>query len=84
MCIKYICFFIQDSIENNPLGDGGERVDFTYSENLDISKLDMYQQNHIQRYLFAENIIQEGEGYMAAFFRQVKIGVLTLTLEKKQ
>ena len=23
-------------------------------------------------------------GYMAAFFRQVKIGVLTLTLEKKQ
>lgn len=24
------------------------------------------------------------DGYMAAFFRQVKIGVLTLTLEKKQ
>ena len=24
------------------------------------------------------------KGYMAAFFRQVKIGVLTLTLEKKQ
>ena len=24
------------------------------------------------------------ERYMAAFFRQVKIGVLTLTLEKKQ
>ena len=26
----------------------------------------------------------EAVGYMAAFFRQVKIGVLTLTLEKKQ
>ena len=26
----------------------------------------------------------EVTGYMAAFFRQVKIGVLTLTLEKKQ
>ena len=30
-----------------------------------------------------ETQIQE-VGYMAAFFRQVKIGVLTLTLEKKQ
>ena len=29
-------------------------------------------------------IVKCFDGYMAAFFRQVKIGVLTLTLEKKQ
>ena len=30
------------------------------------------------------NLVVLVMGYMAAFFRQVKIGVLTLTLEKKQ
>ena len=33
--------------------------------------------------LRVSNAVGKG-GYMAAFFRQVKIGVLTLTLEKKQ
>lgn len=81
-----------DFDKNNPLGDGGERVDFTYSENLDISKLDMYQQNHIQRYLFAENIIQEGEdcgdfacgtGYGSVILSKKANSVLGIDLNKK-
>lgn len=39
------------------------------------------------RFMRQANVFPEIDnttGYMAAFFRQVKIGVLTLTLEKKQ
>ena len=38
----------------------------------------------INKFTFMKDSKQSFKGYMAAFFRQVKIGVLTLTLEKKQ
>lgn len=38
---------------SNPLGGGGERVDFTYSGVIDLKKLDMFQVNHFRRYEFA-------------------------------
>lgn len=42
----------------NPLGDGGERVDFIYTKDLKISNLDIYQRNHYERYKFANDIIK--------------------------
>lgn len=81
-----------DFDKSNPLGDGGERVDFTYSENLDISKLDLYQQNHIQRYLFAEKIIQQGQdcgdfacgtGYGSVILSKKANSVLGIDLNEK-
>ncbi|AZB31068.1 class I SAM-dependent methyltransferase [Chryseobacterium balustinum] len=81
-----------DFDKNNPLGDGGERVDFTYSDNLDISKLDLYQQNHVQRYLFAEKIIQQGcdcgdfacgTGYGSAILSKKANSVLGIDLNEK-
>ncbi|MBD3903818.1 class I SAM-dependent methyltransferase [Chryseobacterium sp. Ch-15] len=81
-----------DFDKNNPLGDGGERVDFTYSENLNISKLDLYQQNHIQRYLFAEKIIQSGHncgdfacgtGYGSVILSKKANSVLGIDLNEK-
>ena len=52
---------ISEFERNNPLGFGGERVDFLYDENFDFSKLDMYQKNHFRRYEFAFKNIEEGE-----------------------
>jgi len=81
-----------DFDKNNPLGDGGERVDFTYTSLLDISKLDMYQQNHIQRYLFAEKIISNnlvcgdfacGTGYGSAILSKKSKSVLGIDLNSK-
>ena len=81
-----------DFDKNNPLGDGGERVDFTYSDNLDITKLDMYQQNHIQRYLFAEKIINNGEdcgdfacgtGYGSVILSKKANSILGIDLNEK-
>jgi len=81
-----------DFDKNNPLGDGGERVDFTYSDNLDISKLDLYQQNHIQRYLFAKRIIQQdcdcgdfacGTGYGSVILSKKANSVLGIDLNEK-
>ena len=45
--------------KSNPLGGKGERVDFTYSNRLDIKKLDMFQLNHYRRYEFACKIIEK-------------------------
>lgn len=81
-----------DFDKNNPLGDGGERVDFTYSSSLDISKLDMYQQNHIQRYLFAEKLIPSnlvcgdfacGTGYGSVILSKKSKSVLGIDLNSK-
>lgn len=52
---------ISEFERNNPLGFGGERVDFIYNETFDYSKLDMYQKNHYRRYEFALNNITSGE-----------------------
>ena len=41
-----------------------------------------YSLEEISKWQLSEN--NNIKWYMAAFFRQVKIGVLTLTLEKKQ
>lgn len=81
-----------DFDKNNPLGDGGERVDFTYSSSLDISILDMYQQNHIQRYLFAEKLISNnlvcgdfacGTGYGSVILSKNSKSVLGIDLNSK-
>lgn len=81
-----------DFDKNNPLGDGGERVDFTYTPSLDISKLDMYQQNHIQRYLFAEKTIGNnlecgdfacGTGYGSVILSKKSKSVLGIDLNFK-
>ena len=37
-----------------------------------------------QKPIYNASVYCDDNRYMAAFFRQVKIGVLTLTLEKKQ
>lgn len=50
-----------DFDESNPLGDGGERVDFIYNPSLKFESLDMYQQNHFKRYEFAAMRIRQGE-----------------------
>lgn len=81
-----------DFDKSNPLGDGGERVDFTYTSSLDISKLDMYQQNHIQRYLFAEKNIDYnlacgdfacGTGYGSVILSKKSKSVLGIDLNTK-
>lgn len=81
-----------DFDKNNPLGDGGERVDFIYSDGIDVTKLDMYQQNHIQRYLFAEKIINSGDvcgdfacgtGYGSAILSKKAHSVLGIDLNDK-
>lgn len=81
-----------DFDKNNPLGDGGERVDFTYNSSLEISKLDIYQQNHIQRYLFAEKIIDKnlecgdfacGTGYGSVILSKKSKSVLGIDLNSK-
>ena len=48
-----------------------------------VSYLSLYKDNLEQLYAWDASF-KKLVGYMAAFFRQVKIGVLTLTLEKKQ
>lgn len=52
---------ISEFEKNNPLGFGGERVDFIYDASFDYTRLDMYQKNHYRRYEFAANIISDGE-----------------------
>lgn len=54
---SYAC----DFEKSNPLGDGGERVDFIYSKTLHVDKLDMYQLNHFRRYEFALTHVLEGD-----------------------
>ncbi|MDM1062269.1 class I SAM-dependent methyltransferase [Empedobacter falsenii] len=87
----------QESIEynfdkNNPLGDGGERVDFKFDNNFDISNLDMYQINHYKRYEFAfEQIEKEsicgdfacGTGYGSAILSKKAKEVIGIDLNKK-
>ncbi len=51
---------IYDFNKSNPLGGGGERVDFEFNETFDFSKLDMYQKNHFKRYQFAKDLIDKG------------------------
>lgn len=46
--------------------------------------LEKYMINRLPKHKLKFLIIFGNKRYMAAFFRQVKIGVLTLTLEKKQ
>ena len=55
-------------------GDG--KLDVIKNKTLMLSRLDG-NSNFV-------DFLYDGDRYMAAFFRQVKIGVLTLTLEKKQ
>ncbi len=43
------------------LSDNGERVDYFYNgKNINFKKLDIYQINHIHRYLFANRLIKKG------------------------
>jgi 2-polyprenyl-3-methyl-5-hydroxy-6-metoxy-1,4-benzoquinol methylase len=50
-----------DFDKSNPLGGGGERVDFTYYDTLQIENLDIYQINHYRRYEFACQNINNGD-----------------------
>lgn len=45
---------------SNPLGGNGERVDITFSGELQFERLDMYQKNHFRRYEYALGLIPEG------------------------
>lgn len=86
-----------DSIEydfdkNNPLGDGGERVDFKFDKKLDVANLDMYQINHYKRYEFAVGQIEEksvcgdfacGTGYGSAILSEKASEVIGVDLSKK-
>jgi 2-polyprenyl-3-methyl-5-hydroxy-6-metoxy-1,4-benzoquinol methylase len=47
--------------KSNPLGGGGERVDFVYTDELNITKLDIYQLSHYRRYEFACKTINANE-----------------------
>jgi 2-polyprenyl-3-methyl-5-hydroxy-6-metoxy-1,4-benzoquinol methylase len=44
---------------SNPLGGGGERVDILMSDDLDTSRMDIYQLSHLNRYEFASNYLPE-------------------------
>lgn len=77
---------------NNPLGMGGERVDFIYDEKFDYFKLDMYQKNHFRRYEFAvKNISNEdicgdfacGAGYGSVMLSYIASKVIGADLNKK-
>ncbi len=50
-----------DFNRSNPLGGNGERVDFIYSNDLLLDKLDIYQINHYRRYEFAEKKIDNDD-----------------------
>ncbi len=50
-----------DFNKSNPLGGNGERVDIQLDDNLNFDKLDIYQKNHLKRYEFAKNHINENE-----------------------
>jgi len=90
--------FVQKPVEisefekNNPLGFGGERVDFTYDNQFDYSRLDIYQKNHYRRYEFAMKTISHGEicgdfacgtGYGSVMLSSVAEKVVGADLNKK-
>jgi len=78
--------------KNNPLGSGGERVDFIFNQNFDYGKLDMYQKNHYRRYEFAlKNISVDdicgdfacGSGYGSIMLSDVASKVTGVDINKK-
>ena len=52
-----------DFNKSNPLGGNGERVDIQLhlTDKIEFNKLDLYQKNHYLRYLFAKEIINNGD-----------------------
>lgn len=46
---------------SNPLGDNGERVDILFNKEINFDKLDVYQKNHLKRYEFAKEKIDDGD-----------------------
>jgi 2-polyprenyl-3-methyl-5-hydroxy-6-metoxy-1,4-benzoquinol methylase len=83
---------ISEFEKNNPLGFGGERVDFILDEKFDYSKLDIYQKNHYRRYEFAMKGILPGEicgdfacgsGYGSALLSTTASKVIGVDINKK-
>jgi 2-polyprenyl-3-methyl-5-hydroxy-6-metoxy-1,4-benzoquinol methylase len=72
-----------DFNKTNPLGNGGERVDFVFSENLRRSQLDMYQLNHLNRYEFADLILPVGS-YCADFACGTGYGSVLLSKQQRR
>ena len=81
-----------DFDKSNPLGGGGERVDFTYHPQLKTSKLDVYQINHYRRYEFACKQINSGDvcgdfacgsGYGSAMLSQKAQKVIGIDIDQK-
>jgi SAM-dependent methyltransferase len=81
-----------DFDKSNPLGGGGERVDFIYSEDLAIDKLDIYQINHYRRYEFASKYVIKGDacgdfacgtGYGSAMLAQTAEKVTGADIDNK-
>ncbi len=56
----YRTFFPNTSIHNSPLSENGERVDIDLCSDLSYEKMDMYQKNHFQRYIFAKKFVEPG------------------------
>jgi 2-polyprenyl-3-methyl-5-hydroxy-6-metoxy-1,4-benzoquinol methylase len=52
---------VYDFNKSNPLGGNGERVDIQINDKLSFDKLDVYQKNHLKRYEFAKQFINEDE-----------------------
>ena len=81
-----------DFDKSNPLGAGGERVDFIYSTNLMLDKLDVYQINHYRRYEFASQQIHNdvilgdfacGSGYGSAMLSEKASKVIGMDIDEK-
>jgi 2-polyprenyl-3-methyl-5-hydroxy-6-metoxy-1,4-benzoquinol methylase len=81
-----------DFDKSNPLGSGGERVDFIYSDDLVVEKLDIYQINHYRRYEFAYQHINNGDvcgdfacgsGYGSAMLADKASKVIGLDIDSK-
>jgi 2-polyprenyl-3-methyl-5-hydroxy-6-metoxy-1,4-benzoquinol methylase len=77
---------------NNPLGAGGERVDFIYDDNFNFEKLDVYQKSHYRRYEFALKQVKPGDacgdfacgsGYGSVMLSKIASSVVGIDLDKK-
>lgn len=87
----YRSIFPNTSIHNSPLSENGERVDIDLCSNLSYEKMDMYQKNHFQRYIFAKTLVEKkmncgdfacGSGYGSALLAEAAFQVTGIDIKK--
>lgn len=87
----YRTFFPNTAIHNSPLSENGERVDIDLCSDVSYEKMDMYQKNHFQRYIFAKKFVKPrmncgdfacGSGYGSALLAETASTVTGIDIKK--